>query len=98
MIDKFDSERFAAAYRILAEILDRDRPADQESNHLSFVIGELTRRVFVGTRFDPPDEVLEQVGQVLRSGNVGQWHQMAQKLLEHADHFDELSADDPPQQ
>lgn len=89
-MDHFDRQHYSAAYRALAEILERERPADRLENHLSFVLGDLARRVFAGTRFVPPDELLEEVATVLRTGKPDELHGMAHRLREHAQHLDEL--------
>ncbi|REK11469.1 MAG: hypothetical protein DWQ37_14400 [Planctomycetota bacterium] len=89
-MDKFDRERYAAVYRELAEVLARERPADRAENHLSYNLGELAARVFVGSEFLPPDELLEQVAQVLRSGERDQEQAMAKRLSEHARHLDQI--------
>ncbi len=89
MSDQFDRTRFAAAYRLLAEVLERDRPGVREEDHLSYILGDLTRRLFVGTHFEPPNEILEQVAHVLRQGDPDQGKQMARKLRDHASHLEE---------
>jgi len=90
-MDKIDRDRFADAYRILADVLQRERSGDSVEGHIPFILGDLTRRVFVGTQFDPPDEVLERTAEILRSGNEKQRKSMAQRLRDHADYLDQLS-------
>lgn len=90
-MDSFDSQRYASVYRMLAEILERERSADRDESHLSYVLGDLARRVFVGTQFLPPDELLEEVTEALRAGKPEQLHGMAGRLRDHARHLDELT-------
>lgn len=95
-MDTFDRDRFASVYRLLAEILERERPADATEEHLSFVLGDLARRVFVGTEFVPPDEILEQTSVVIRSGDNDERHALACRLRSHAEHLDKLQTPDEP--
>lgn len=90
MMDRFDLERYALIYRTLAELLERERPADRQENHLSYVLGNLARRVFTGTQYLPPDDLLEQVASLLRTGTAPQARQMARQLREQAQHLDDL--------
>ena len=90
-MDKVDRDHFADAYRLLAEVLQRERPSDSVEGHIPFILGDITRRVFVGTQFDPPDEILERTAEILRSGNEKQRKSMAQRLLDHANYLDQLS-------
>ncbi len=92
-MDSFDSQRFAAAYRTLAEILERQRPADPVEGHLSYILGDLARRVFVGSQFDPPDEILEQTALIVRNGSDEDRKRMARRLREHAEHLDEFDSE-----
>jgi len=89
-MDHFDRDRYITVYKMLAEILERDRPQDPEQHHLSHVLGDLARRVFVSSEFFPPDELLEQTGRMLRSSDHRQVHAMAQRLRDHAHHLSEL--------
>lgn len=95
-MDKFDGDRFASVYRLLAEILERERPADATEEHLSFILGDLARRVFVGTEFQPPDEILEQTSAVLRAGDNDERHALARRLRSHAEHLDQLQSSREP--
>lgn len=95
-MDAFDRDRYATVYRLLAEILERDRPPDSAEEHLPFILGDLARRVFVGTEFEPPDEILEQASDVIRSGDNDQRHALAHRLRSHADHLDQLPPPEPP--
>ncbi len=90
-MDQFDRERFASVYRTLAEILERERHVDRMEDHLSFVLGDLARRVFVGAKFLPPDDLLEEVAELLRSGKPEQLQQMGNRLREHAQHLDDVT-------
>jgi hypothetical protein len=90
-MDQFDRERYASVYRTLAEILDRDRSAEHEEHHLSYVLGDLTRRIFVGSQYLPPDELLEEVAHLLRTAEPEHLQGMAQRLRDHAQHLEELS-------
>lgn len=90
-MDSFDGQRYAAVYNTLAEILERERPADRDESHLSYVLGDLARRVFVGTQFLPPDELLEEVVEALRTGKPEHLRSMAHQLRDHAKHLDELA-------
>ncbi len=89
-MDQFDSQRYASVYRTLAEILERERPDGRDENDLSYVLGDLTRRVFVGTHFLPPDELLEEVVKALRTFNSEHFDSLARRLREHAEHLDEV--------
>ncbi len=88
-MDKVDRDKFSEVYRLLAEVLQRER-TDRVESHMPFILGDLTRRIFVGTQFDPPDEVLEMTAEVLRTGDEKQRKSMAQRLRDHAEHLDEL--------
>ena len=96
-MEKADRDRFAAAYRLLADVLQRERSIDSVDTKVPFLLGDLTRRVFVGTQFDPPDEILEMTAEILRSGDEKQRKSMAQRLRDHADHLDEVSEDERTQ-
>lgn len=89
-MDHFDRERYISIYKMLSEILERDRPQDPEERHLSHVLGDLARRVFVDSGHLPPDELLEETARLLRSGNRRQLQAMARRLRDHAQHISEL--------
>ena len=89
-MDHFDRDRYITIYNCLAEILERERPSDPPENHLSFVLGDLTRRIFIETPFLPPDEILEESGRALRATDRVQVEAMARRLREHAEHLSEL--------
>jgi hypothetical protein len=91
-MDNFDRSRYAAVYRLLAEVLERERLADSEEKHVSFIMGDLARRVFVGTQFVPPDEMLESVAKTLRAGDADELKNAARHLREHAEHLESLTA------
>ncbi|MEQ8787838.1 MAG: hypothetical protein RIC55_16150 [Pirellulaceae bacterium] len=93
-MDNFDRERYSSVYRTLAEILDRDRPDDRIENHLSYVLGDLARRMFAGSQFVPPDELLEEAATVLRTGKNEELHAMARRLRDHAQHLDDVGRQD----
>lgn len=86
-MDHFDRQRYITVYKMLAEILERDRPIDSEQHHLSYVLGDLARRVFVGSEFLPPDELLEETASMLRSNDRRQVQAMARRLREHTRHL-----------
>jgi len=89
-MDHFDRQRYITVYTTLAEILERERPSDEESHHLSHVLGDLARRVFVGTEHLPPDELLEETAKTLRSNDHGHVEAMARRLRDHARHLTAL--------
>lgn len=72
-------------------MLGRERPADRPENHLSYALGELTARIFVGTDFLPPEELLSQVIEALRSGDAAEQQKLAERLREHARHLESLA-------
>ncbi len=90
-MDSFDRQCYSSVYRTLADVLERDRPADREENHLSYVLGDLARRVFVDTGYLPPDELLEEVVQSIRTGEPQDLKALALRLRDHAEHLDELT-------
>jgi len=85
-MDKFDAEKYAAVYSLLAEVLERERPAENDRG-MSFALGDIARRVFVGTKFDPPDELLEEVAHAIRSGEEAERTRLSTRLREHAEHL-----------
>jgi hypothetical protein len=95
-MDQIDREKYASAYRLLADVLGRDRPVDAHEDHVSFNLGDLTRRVFVeGAHFLPPQELLEHVAETLRTGDPAQWKLTAVHLREHAKHLEDWHAAAP---
>ena len=68
MLDHHDREKFAAIYRLLADVLEHEARAEHNDDAMSYRLGDLAGRVFMGTPAEPPDEVLEAAVQVLRSG------------------------------
>ncbi len=90
-MDQFDRQHYASVYRTLAEIFERERPAHRDENDLSYVLGHLTRRVFIGTHYLPPDELLEEVVKALRTFNSEHFESLARRLREHAKHLDEIT-------
>ncbi len=93
MLDHHDREKFAAIYRLLAEVLEHETPAAAASDRVSYLLGDLTGRVFMGTPIGPPDEVLEATVQVLRTGGPAEREQLAARLRSHAEQLDR-SGDD----
>ena len=89
-MDHFDRERYISIYKMLAEILERDRPQDPEEHHLSYVLGDLARRIFVESNFLPPDELLEETARLLRTGDREQLRAMSRRLHDHAQHLADL--------
>lgn len=90
-MDSTDRQQFAAAYRALAEVLGRPRPADRAENHLSYALGDLAGRIFLGADHLPPDELLAQVIEALRSGNPADQQTLAERLREHAQLLDNVA-------
>ena len=91
-MDHFDRERYITVYTTLAEILERDRPRDPEQHHFSHVLGDLTRRIFIGSDHIPPDDLLEETARMLRSSDLHQVQAMAQRLRAHAQHLSDVDA------
>ena len=89
-MDQFDRERYASIYNMLAEIIERDRPSEPEEHQLSYVLGNLARRIFVDSGYLPPDELLEETARLLRSDDRPQLRTMARRLREHAQHLADL--------
>lgn len=89
-MDHFDCERYISIYKMLAEILERDRPPGSEEHHLSYTLGDLARRVFVDSTYLPPDELLEETARALRSSDRRQLRAMAHRLRDHAHHLGNL--------
>ena len=95
MLDHRDREKFAAVYRLLAEVLERETSAGRPGDGVSYLLGDLTGRVFMGTPIEPPDEVLEAVVHALRSGGTAERQQLAARLRSHGEQLDR-SADETP--
>jgi hypothetical protein len=89
-MDHFDRQRYISIYQQLAEILGRERPRDPEQHHLSYVLGDLAGRIFVGSDYLPPDDLLEETARAIRSGDQRQAEGMARRLREHAQHLTDL--------
>jgi hypothetical protein len=83
-MDAIDRQHLAEAYLALAEVLGRVRPKDRPENHLSYALGDLAGRIFVGADHLPPEELLERVSAALRSGEQEEQHTLAEHLREHA--------------
>lgn len=90
-MDRFDRQRYSSVYLALADVLERDRAANRDENQLSFALGDLARRVFVGTQYLPPDELLEEVVELIRTGEHEELKAMAKRLRDHAAHLDEIT-------
>ena len=90
-MDSTDRQQFAAAYRALAEVLGRPRAADRPENHLSYALGDLAGRIFLGADHLPPDELLTQVVEALRSGDPADQQTLAERLREHAKMLDNVA-------
>ena len=88
MLDHHDRKKFAAVYRLLAEVLEHESPAGQASGRVSYLLGDLAGRVFVGTPIEPPDEVLEAAVEVLRSGGSTERQHLAARLRSHAEQLE----------
>ena len=87
-MDQSDAKAYSQVFGLLAEVLERPRPDDDERG-VSFALGDLARRVFVGSKYDPPDELLEQVAHAIRSGEETERQNVAERLREHAAHLSE---------
>lgn len=88
MLDQHDREKFAAVYRLLADVLEHEPPAGQAGGRVSYLLGDLAGRVFVGTPIEPPDEVLEATAEVLRTGGSADRLHLAARLRSHAEQLD----------
>jgi hypothetical protein len=91
MLDHHDREKFAAVYRLLADVLERE-PAGEAGDRVSYFLGDLAGRVFVGTPIEPPDEVLEATAEVLRTGGSADRLHLAARLRSHAEQLDRSAA------
>jgi hypothetical protein len=87
-MDPYDRARYAAVYRLLAEILERDRSGEGSQGQLSHALGNLARRIFVGTEHDPPDELLEQAAEAIRLTDPNLTAELARRLRRNADLLD----------
>lgn len=85
-MDKYDAEKYAAVYDLLADVLERKRQ-NKDGHGMSFALGDLARRVFVGTKYDPPDELLEEVVHAIRNGQEAERIGLAARLREHSEHL-----------
>lgn len=93
-MDRFDRDRISQVYRLLADVFERERH-EEASDHLSFKLGDLARRVFVGSSFEPPDELLEAAVHAFRQGQTSERQHLAQKLRRHAEMLQSWP-DEPP--
>jgi hypothetical protein len=88
MLDHHERATFAAVYRLLAEVLEYEAAAVRPGDRVSYLLGDLTGRVFMGTPVEPPDEVLEAVVHALRNGGADQRQHLAARLRSHAEQLD----------
>jgi hypothetical protein len=94
-MDQSDRSRYAAVYRLLAEILERDRTGDVQQGQFSHALGGLARRIFVGTEHDPPDELLEQAAEAIRLGDPNLTPELARRLRRNAELLDAWQPERP---
>lgn len=88
MLDPHDREKFAAVYRLLADVLEHEPATGRPGDRVSYLLGDLAGRVFVGTPSERPDEVLEAAVEVLRSGGSAERQHLAAILRSHAEQLD----------
>ena len=88
MLDHHDCEKFAGIYRLLADVLEHEAQADRNDGAMSYRLGDLAGRLFMGPPTEPPDEVLEAAVQVLRSGGPTERQQLAARLRSCAEQLD----------
>jgi hypothetical protein len=88
MLDNHDREKFATIYRLLADVLEHEAHADRSDDAISYRLGDLAARVFMGAPAEPPDEVLESAANVLRTGGSEDRQQLAVRLRAHADQLE----------
>jgi hypothetical protein len=92
MLDHHDREKFAAIYRLLAEVLEHEARAEHNDDAMSYRLGDLAGRVFMGTPPEPPDEVLDAAVQALRTGGSAERQQLASRLRSCAEQLDVQAA------
>ena len=97
MLDHHDREKFAAIYRLLAEVLEHETSAGPAGGRVSYLLGDLAGRVFVGTPIERPDEVLEAAAEVLRSGGSAERQHLAAILRSHAEQLNRSTDDNAAQ-
>lgn len=90
MLDSHDREKFATIYRLLADVLEHEARADHSDDAMSYRLGDLAARVFMGTPAEPPDEVLAATVQTLRTGSPEDRQQLAVRLRTHAEQLARL--------
>ena len=90
MLDNHDRERFAAIYRLLADVLEHEARVDRSDDAMSYRLGDLAARVFMGAPAEPPDEVLESAAHVLRSGGAEDRQHLAVRLRAHAEQLERV--------
>ncbi|MCU0870770.1 MAG: hypothetical protein MUE50_00345 [Pirellulaceae bacterium] len=90
MLDSHDREKFATIYRLLADVLEHEAQADRSDDAMSYRLGDLAARVFIGAPPEPPDEVLESAANVLRTGGSEDRQQLAVRLRAHAEQLERV--------
>ena len=88
MLDSHDREKFATIYRLLADVLEHEAHADRSDDAMSYRLGDLAARVFIGSPPEPPDEVLEFAANVLRTGVSEDRQQLAVRLRAAAEQLE----------
>jgi hypothetical protein len=92
MLDNHDRERFAAIYRLLADVLEHEAHVDRSNDAMSYRLGDLAARVFMGVPAEPPDDVLESAVHALRSGGSEDRQQLAVRLRAHAEQLERAAS------
>jgi hypothetical protein len=95
MLDAYDRERFSTIYRLLADVLEHESGDDREEERMSYLLGDLAGRLFMGTPYEPPDDVLAAAADILRTGSRGDRTKFAARLREIASLL-EKAASPPP--
>ena len=88
MLDNHDRKKFAAIYRLLADVMEHEARVDRSDDAMSYRLGDLAARVFMGAPVEPPDEVLESAANVLRTGGSEERQQLAVRLRAHAEQLE----------
>ena len=90
MLDNHDRKKFAAIYRLLADVMEHEARVDRSDDAMSYRLGDLAARVFMGAPVEPPDEVLESASHVLRSGGSEDRQQLAVRLRAYAEQLERM--------
>ena len=80
MLDSHDREKFATIYRLLADVLEHEAHAERNDDAMSYRLGDLAGRVFMGT---PPSRRMRcssPPANVLRTGGSEDRQQLAVRL------------------